>query len=88
MHTISLQHSTEVKSLFFKLLSVLDSLKSSEQFSKEVFQDFPTYFSVQHSLCLGMNYYVNFLEGLGSNEFDKKSRFGTMVGLLLKVSRE
>ena len=37
---------------------------------------------------LGMNYYVNFLEGLGSNEFDKKSRFGTMVGLLLKVSRE
>ena len=29
------------------------------------------------SHCLGMSYYVNFLEGLGSNEFHIKWRFGT-----------
>ena len=27
--------------------------------------------------CLGMSYYVNFLEGLGSNAFHIKRRFGT-----------
>ena len=27
--------------------------------------------------CLGMSYYVNFLGGLGSNEFHIKWRFGT-----------
>ena len=29
------------------------------------------------SHCLGMSYYVNFLEGLGSNEFHIRWRFGT-----------
>ena len=27
--------------------------------------------------CLGMSYYFNFLEGLGSNKFNIKWRFGT-----------
>ena len=33
------------------------------------------YTSVSHHL--GINYYVNFLRGLGSNEFQLKLRFGT-----------
>ena len=31
------------------------------------------------SHCLGMSYYVNFLEGLDSNEFHIKWRFGTIL---------
>ena len=31
----------------------------------------------QETLCLGLSYYVNFLGGLGSNEFHIEWRFGT-----------
>ena len=37
----------------------------------------PKFLGKQKSQWLGMSYYVNFLEGLGSNEFHKKRRFGT-----------
>ena len=65
---------------FYALLSkfrIIIITEKKSDLSPQNFQlaNFPM--SIPHSHCLGMNYYVNFLGGIGSNGFHIKLIFGT-----------
>ena len=66
------------KKLYRKWKPLINKIKDVFKSGTQLQKGFWLHYDVQCTThCLGMSYYVNFLEGLGSNEFHIKWRFGT-----------
>jgi hypothetical protein len=70
---------SEKISCFYTSQKYPTSMSFWRQKSLEIFLRLPQFFLLVFLIahCLGMSFYVNFLGGLGSNEFHIKWRFGT-----------